>query len=126
MRPVFESALLRHGLAPLRRGVVTTLQLNIGRRCDLACHHCHVEAGPTRSEALDRRGAERVLALLEANPQVEVLDLTGGAPEMNAHFRLLVTETRRLGRRVIDRCNLTILLRAGQEDTAQFLAAHEV
>ena len=126
MRPTFERALQRHGLAPLRRGPVTTLQVNVGRRCDLACHHCHVEAGPKRTEALDLPGAERVLELLEANPQVEVLDLTGGAPEMNPHFRRLVTEARRLGRRVIDRCNLTILLRPGQEETARFLAAHEV
>ena len=121
----FEDTLDLHGLA-LRRGTVKTLQLNVGRRCDLACHHCHVEAGPNRTEALDLRAAERVLALLEANPEIDVLDLTGGAPEMNAHFRLLVSGARRLGRRVIDRCNLTILLRPGQEDTAQFLAANDV
>ncbi len=126
MEQVFENALGQRGFGRLRRGRVRTLQVNIGRRCDLACHHCHVEAGPKREEALDRRGTERVLALLEANPQVGAIDLTGGAPEMNPHFRFLVTNAHRLGRRVIDRCNLTILLRPEQEDTADFLAAHEV
>jgi radical SAM/Cys-rich protein len=106
----------------LVRGAVTTLQLNVGRRCDLACHHCHVEAGPKRTEALDERGAERVLALLEAHPGAGLLDLTGGAPELNPFFRPLVSGARRLGRRVIDRCNLTVLLLPGQEDTAAFLA----
>lgn len=117
----FAEHLRERGLA-LRRGPVTTLQVNVGRRCDLACHHCHVEAGPKRREALDLRGAERVLALLEANPAVELLDLTGGAPELNPHFRLLVAGARRMGRRVIDRCNLTVLQLPGQQDTAGFLA----
>jgi len=76
----FDAHLARHGCAPLRRGAVTTLQLNVGKRCNLACHHCHVGAGPKRTEAMERRGAERVLELLADNPQLEVLDLTGGAP----------------------------------------------
>ena len=75
---------------------------------------------------MDRRGAERVLALLEKNPGVELLDVTGGAPELNEHFRFVVEGARKLGRRVIDRCNLTILFESGQEDTAGFLAAHQV
>ena len=112
--------------APLRRGAVTTLQLNVGKRCNQACHHCHVDAGPKRTEAIDRSVAERVLALLERNPQLEVLDVTGGAPELSEHFRSLVAGARALGRRVIDRCNLTVLFEPGQEDTAEFLAAHEV
>jgi radical SAM/Cys-rich protein len=111
---------------PLHRARVTTLQVNVGRRCDLACHHCHVEAGPKRTEAMDARTAGRVLELMAANPQLELLDLTGGAPELNPHFRRLVEGARALGRRVIDRCNLTILFEPGQEDTAQFLAAHDV
>ena len=118
----FAKHLRERGLS-LRRGPVTTLQVNVGLRCDLACHHCHVEAGPKRREALDARGAERVLELLAANPAVELLDLTGGAPELNPHFRGLVAGARRLGRRVIDRCNLTVLHEPGQEDTAAFLAA---
>ena len=75
---------------------------------------------------MDRRGAERVLALLETNPRVALLDITGGAPELNEHFRFVVAEARRLGRRVIDRCNLTVLHLPGQEDTADFLAEHRV
>lgn len=122
----FADQLVREGLAPLRRGPVRTLQVNMTRRCNLACHHCHVESGPKRSEALDRAGAERVLELLAANPQVEVLDLTGGAPELSAHFRRLVEGARALGRRVIDRCNLTVLSERGQEDTPAFLAAQGV
>ena len=122
----FADRLTHEGLAPLRRGPVRTLQLNVTRRCNLACHHCHVESGPKRSEAIDRAGAERVLELLDHNPQVEVLDLTGGAPELSEHFRRLVAGARRLGRRVIDRCNLTILFEPGQQDTARFLAAQGV
>lgn len=122
----FAAVLARAGFAPLARGRVTTLQLQIGRRCDLACLHCHVEAGPKRSEAMDARGIDRVLALLAASPAVEVLDVTGGAPELHPEFRRLVREARALGRRVIDRCNLTVLLEPGQEDTAAFLAAHGV
>src|SRR5512144_3013140 len=98
--PGFAQQLAAHGVAPLRRARPTTLQLNVGYRCDLACHHCHVEAGPKRSEAIDRRGAERIVALLRANPDVGVLDLTGGAPELHPEFRYLVEEARRLGRRV--------------------------
>jgi radical SAM/Cys-rich protein len=124
--PEFAQCLAAHGVAPLRRAQPTTLQLNVGYRCDLACHHCHVEAGPRRTEAMDRRGAERIVVLLRANPGVVALDLTGGAPELNPEFRFLVASARALGRRVIDRCNLTVLLEAGQEDTAGFLAAHGV
>jgi radical SAM/Cys-rich protein len=112
--------------APLRRGPVTTLQLNVGKRCNQACHHCHVDAGPKRTETIARRVAERVIDLLARNPRVGVLDVTGGAPELSEHFRTLVAGARALGRRVIDRCNLTVLFEPGQEDTAEFLAAHEV
>lgn len=122
----FESALHRHGLEPLRRGPVTTLQVNVGRVCNQACHHCHVEAGPSRTETMGQTTVERIVELLWSEPKVEVLDLTGGAPELNPHFRTLVVSGRRRGLRVIDRCNLTILEEAGQEDTAEFLAAHQV
>ncbi|MEM9175766.1 MAG: arsenosugar biosynthesis radical SAM (seleno)protein ArsS [Myxococcota bacterium] len=106
----------------LRRAKTTTLQVNIGLRCNLACHHCHVESGPKREEALDARGVDRLLELLERSPGVDTLDLTGGAPEMHPEFRRFVAGARALGRRVIDRCNLTILHVPGQEDTADFLA----
>jgi radical SAM/Cys-rich protein len=121
-----EQLLDARGLEPPKRGEARTLQLNIGLRCNLACHHCHVESGPKRHEAMDRRGAARILELLDANPQIEVLDITGGAPELNAHFRFLVREARARSRRVIDRCNLTVFYERGQHDTPSFLADHEV
>ena len=125
-RDAFDAHLSKEGLPPLRRGRVATLQLNIGLRCNLACHHCHVESGPKRTERLDRRGIERVLDLLEKNPHVETLDITGGAPELHPDFRDLVRGARKLGRRVIDRCNLTILFEPGQADTDAFLAEQGV
>ncbi len=124
--PSFAAALAEHGLGPLRRGRTTTLQVNVGKRCDLACHHCHVEAGPKRKEALDEKLAARVLEVLAAWPAFDTLDLTGGAPELNPHFRTLVRGARALGRRVIDRCNLTVLFEPGQADTAEFLAREGV
>lgn len=122
----FAARLSREGLGALRRARTTTLQVNIGLRCNLACHHCHVESGPKRDEALDARGVDRILELLAASPGVDTLDLTGGAPEMHPDFRRLVSGARALGRRVIDRCNLTILHEPGQEDTAAFLAGEGV
>ena len=121
----FDGMLKSLGLPPLRRRRVRSLQLNVTTRCNLACHHCHVESGPKRTESMDRRTAERVLELLAENPQLESLDLTGGAPELCAHFRLLVRGARDLGRRVLDRCNLTVLFEAGQEQTAEYLAEQE-
>jgi radical SAM/Cys-rich protein len=126
MQADFSRALAEHGMAPLRRAAVTTLQVNVGRRCDLACHHCHVEAGPKRTEEMSARTAERVLDLLARSPELVTLDLTGGAPELHAVFRPLVRGAGALGRRVIDRCNLTVLDLPGQEDTADFLADHAV
>ena len=110
---------------PLRRGRLETLQVNLGRLCNQSCLHCHVDAGPRRSEQLTRELAEQVLVFMQAQ-QVVCLDLTGGAPELNQNFRLLVQGARRLGARVIDRCNLTVLLQPGQEDLAEFLAAEGV
>lgn len=111
---------------PLRRRAVDTLQVNVGKRCNQACHHCHVDAGPRRTEQMTAATAERVLELLARSPGVTTLDLTGGAPELNPSFRRLVTGARALGRHVMDRCNLTVLLEPGQEDTAAFLADHDV
>jgi radical SAM/Cys-rich protein len=122
----FAAVLAEHGLSELRRAELTTLQVNVGKRCDLACHHCHVEAGPKRTETMDARTAARVIELLRANPGIGTLDLTGGAPELNESFRDLVRAARGLGREVIDRCNLTVLLEPGQEDTAEFLATQRV
>jgi len=122
----FDARVAREGSGALRGVRVTTLQVNVTARCNLACHHCHVESGPKRSESMDEAGAERILALLASNPAVQVLDLTGGAPELNPHFRRLVQGARALGRRVIDRCNITVLFEPGQEDTAIFLADNQV
>ncbi len=122
----FEQTLAAHGLEPLRRAAMGTLQLNLTRRCNLACHHCHVDSSPRRTEAMDARTVARVLELLAASPGVGVVDLTGGAPEMHPEFRQIVRRARALGREVIDRCNLTILLEPGHEDLAAFLAEQGV
>ena len=118
--------LLAHTDFPaVRRARVETLQVNVGYVCNQSCLHCHVNAGPTRTEAMDAATASLVLQYLEASGAA-ALDLTGGAPELNASFRTLVRGARALGVRVIDRCNLTVLSEPGQEDLARFLAAHEV
>lgn len=109
----------------LHRGRLHTLQVNLGYRCNLSCVHCHVSAGPHRTEDMNAETVEVVLAYLK-RPNIETLDLTGGAPEMNAHFRRLVTEARHLGKHVMDRCNLTILEEPGYEDLAEFLATQRV
>ena len=117
--------LLDTDFPPLSRGKLETLQVNLGYRCNQACLHCHVNAGPTRTEAMSRETIDLVLRYLAASG-AGMLDLTGGAPELNAHFRALVREARTLGVRVVDRCNLTVLFEPGQEDLAQFLAAQRV
>jgi radical SAM/Cys-rich protein len=124
--PDLEDVLSRHGLGRLSRERVTTLQVNVGKRCNQACHHCHVDAGPKRSEMMTRAVAERVLELIERSPEIAVVDVTGGAPELNPNFRWIAAESRRLSRRVIDRCNLTVLGEPGQEDLAGFLASHAI
>jgi radical SAM/Cys-rich protein len=110
---------------PLRRRRLDTLQVNLGYKCNQSCLHCHVNAGPNRTEMMDEDTAALVLQVLRLR-QVGTLDLTGGAPELSPHFRMLVREARALGVRVIDRCNLTILSEPGQEDLAAFLAAQGV
>ena len=110
---------------PLRRRQIETLQVNLGYTCNQSCTHCHVNAGPNRTEQMDRATVDLVLAALAAR-RIGTLDLTGGAPELNAHFRDLVRQARALGVHVIDRCNLTILQEPGQDDLATFLAAQQV
>lgn len=117
--------LLETDFPPLRRGVLDTLQVNLGYICNLSCAHCHVNAGPQRTETMDRATIEQVIDLL-GRGHVKTLDLTGGAPELNAHFRDLVLAARARGVRVIDRCNLTVLFEPGQEDLAAFLAGQQV
>ncbi len=122
----FDAHVRRSEPGGLVRTTPRTLQLNVGKRCNMACQHCHVDAGPKRTEIMPRRVAERVVELLEINPGIATLDVTGGAPELNPSFRWLVREARRLRRHVIDRCNLTVLLEPGQEDLGRFLADHGV
>jgi len=109
----------------LRRRAVDTLQLNLGYLCNQSCTHCHVNAGPKRTELMSLETINTVIALLDSG-QIKLLDLTGGAPEMNPHFKYLVTEARKRGVDVIDRCNLTILDEPGYEDMAEFLAQQGV
>ena len=118
--------LTRTDFPALRRGIVDTLQINLGYRCNQSCTHCHVNAGPNRTEEMSGDTIAAVFSFLAANADLRTLDLTGGAPELNAHFRALVVHARARGVRVIDRCNLTVLEEPGQEDLADFLAAHEV
>jgi radical SAM/Cys-rich protein len=120
------SLLLGTDFPALRRREVDTLQVNLGYRCNQSCVHCHVNAGPNRTEEMSADTVAAVVAFLDASPGVHTLDLTGGAPELNPHFRGLVADARARGVRVIDRCNLTILEEPGQEDLAAFLAAHGV
>jgi hypothetical protein len=109
----------------LRRGPLTTLQVNLGYRCNQACRHCHVGAGPQRTEMMAPATLALIPRVLEAR-QIGQLDLTGGAPELHPGFRSLVQGARKLGVRVIDRCNLTILLEPDQQDLAAFLARESV
>jgi radical SAM/Cys-rich protein len=109
----------------IARGRLDTLQVNVGYRCNQSCVHCHVNAGPNRTEEMDGATADVALAFLERR-RIGTLDITGGAPELNPHFRRLVRAARDMGVRVMDRCNLTILEVPGQEDLAEFLAAQQV
>lgn len=117
--------LLASDFPVIQRGVPETLQVNLGYLCNLSCTHCHVNAGPKRTELMAREQIDLVLEVLQGR-QLKTLDLTGGAPEMNPHFRYLVEQARGLGVTVIDRCNLTILQEPGYEDLAEFLAAQGV
>jgi len=109
----------------LKRTALHTVQVNVGYRCNQSCLHCHVGAGPKRTESMAADTVDEVLRLLQASGAT-TLDITGGAPELNPHFRRLVRTARELGVAVIDRCNLTVLEQPGQENTAEFLAEHGV
>ena len=102
----------------IRRDKLDTLQINVGYRCNQSCFHCHVNAGPNRTEEMSAEVADVVLDFV-ARRRIATLDITGGAPELNANFRRLVTGARKLGAKVMDRCNLTILEQPGQEDLAR-------
>jgi radical SAM/Cys-rich protein len=122
----FESCLEDCGLRPLRATGIEILQVNVGKLCNMTCRHCHVDAGPDRTDAvMSREILERCLEVLSAT-DIPTVDITGGAPELNPHFRWFVRQIRRLDRHVIDRCNLTILLTAPHGDLPDFLAENNV
>jgi radical SAM/Cys-rich protein len=122
----FDQTLDRYGLGALTRAKATTLQVNVGKHCNQACHHCHVDAGPARTERMERATAERVLELLARSPAIRTVDLTGGAPELNANFRMLVEGARRAGRKVMVRCNLTVMFEPGMERLGEFYRDNRV
>ena len=118
--------LLNNGKFPrIYRGKVETLQINLGYLCNQACLHCHVNAGPTRKEQMTLDTIEEIVQLID-NVKPKMVDLTGGAPELNVHFKYLVTQITKRRISIIDRCNLTILSEPGQEDLTQFLSKHKV
>lgn len=124
-QPYFDQKLRDSRLSPLRATSIEVLQINVGKVCNQTCTHCHVDAGPDRRENMSRETAEAVIDVL-AGTDIPTFDITGGAPEMNPNFRWLVEQASQLGRRVIDRCNLTILMVNGFKDLPEFLAEHKV
>lgn len=123
--PDFQGLLNRQGWGTLRASGISVLQVNVGKVCNQTCTHCHVDAGPDRRESMSAEVADACLSLLQAG-EIATLDITGGAPEMNPQFRRLAASARALGCRVIDRCNLTILVAPGFTDLPEFLAEHQV
>lgn len=123
--PRFQEQLSERGVHPLRASRIQILQVNVGKVCNQTCSHCHVDAGPDRRENMSPEVADACLRLLD-RAGIDTLDITGGAPEMNPEFRRLVSGARSLGCRVIDRCNLTILVAPGFTDLPEFLAEHQV
>lgn len=124
--PSFTRVLREHQLK-VERVELTTLQINIGKLCNQWCSHCHVEAGPAKvRENMDTKTAERVIQLMSQQKSLQLVDITGGAPELNPNFRTIVKAARELGLSVIDRCNLTILSQPGQQGLSDFLAEHRV
>ena len=123
--PSFRKTLSRYGLQ-IDRQPIEILQINVGKLCNQACHHCHVEAGPKRTEIMEKKTADRLIELLDPSPNIHTVDITGGAPELNPHFRTLVATARERNKEVIDRCNLTVFFEKGQEQIVYFLKEHQV
>ncbi len=116
---------VRRDVPHLRRTELTTLQINVGKYCNQTCAHCHVGAGPHRKEAMTEETANRIIAWLEAAP-IPKVDITGGAPELNPHFRRIVTRARARGRHVMVRSNLTVVFEPGEEDLIDFYRENRV
>jgi radical SAM/Cys-rich protein len=123
--PPFDLPLAQAGLFPLRATGITVFQINVGKLCNQTCRHCHVDAGPDRTESMSRETAEQCINAL-VKTDIPTVDITGGAPELNPNFRWLVEQAHALGRHVMDRCNLSVLLLPSQADLAEFLASHHV
>jgi radical SAM/Cys-rich protein len=123
--PPFGDKLAAAGLHPLHATGISIFQINVGKFCNQSCRHCHVDAGPERTEQMTRETAELCISAL-AQTDIPTVDITGGAPELNPNFRWLVERARALGRHVMDRCNLTVLLLKPQADLAEFLANNRV
>ncbi|MCC5625772.1 arsenosugar biosynthesis radical SAM (seleno)protein ArsS [Nostoc sp. CHAB 5715] len=112
--------------SPLKKKGITVLQINLGKRCNLACTHCHVEAGPKRTEELSPEVCEQLISLIHKFPEIKIVDLTGGAPEMNYGFKPLVEAARATGKQVIVRSNLTIYFADGFTDLPEYFAQHQI
>ena len=122
----FNAALARDRWHPLKPGQLEIFQINIGKLCNMTCRHCHVDAGPDRTrENMDRATIDACLAALDRT-EAHTVDITGGAPELNPHFRYLVDECARRGKHIIDRCNLTVLLLPGKDDLPEWMAERGV
>jgi radical SAM/Cys-rich protein len=121
----FDKRLATIGLSPLTPTQIEILQVNVGKVCNMTCAHCHVDAGPDRTEIMTRETMELCLAAARA-PGIQTVDITGGAPELNPHFFWFVGQLSKMGLHIIDRCNLTILLTGPHKRTAEFLAQHNV
>ncbi|MBN3938805.1 arsenosugar biosynthesis radical SAM (seleno)protein ArsS [Nostoc sp. NMS9] len=112
--------------SPLTKKGITVLQINLGKRCNLACTHCHVEAGPKRTEELSAEICEQLISLIHKFPEIKIVDLTGGAPEINYGFKPLVEAAKATGKQVIVRSNLTIYFEDGFGDLPEYFAQHQV
>ena len=121
----FEASLAQSSLYPLRATGIDILQINVGKRCNQTCRHCHVDAGPDRTEVMPRDVLEKCLEVL-CTTDIPTIDITGGAPELHPDFRELVQRARAMGKHVMDRCNLTILLLPSYSSLPEFFAEHEV
>jgi radical SAM/Cys-rich protein len=123
--PSFDGRLAQAGLHPLHATGITVFQINVGKLCNQTCRHCHVDAGPDRIESMSEETAQYCIQAL-AKTDIPTVDITGGAPELNPRFRWLVEQACALGRHVMDRCNLSVLLLPSQQELGPFLAHHRV
>ena len=123
----FQQKLEESDLYPLKPTSITVFQINVGKMCNQVCKHCHVDAGPDRKEIMTTETMQQCLDVLAANPSLQTVDLTGGAPEMNPNFRWFVEEIKKLDRHIIVRCNLTIIMANKKyNDLPEFYKKHKI